>query len=57
MRSEHILLTTLALLNLTMIGVVYFEAKDPSVHRWEVQAPDEIQWPVNLLMPAPEGFF
>lgn len=33
MRSEHILLATLAFFNLVMTGVVYYEAKNPSYHR------------------------
>lgn len=36
MRSEHILLAAIAFLNLAMTGVVYYESRDPRVHRWGV---------------------
>lgn len=40
MRSEKILLVTLAFLNLAITGVVYYESKGPRVHRRGVHAPD-----------------
>lgn len=33
MRRENILLATLVFLNLEMTGVVYYEARDPRLHR------------------------
>lgn len=42
MRSEHIFLATLAFLNLTMTGVVYYKAKDPRVHLRGTRASDSL---------------
>lgn len=55
--SEQILLATLVFLNLVMTVVVYYEAKDPRVHRRGVRAHDRLEGSVTLLTPMNEALF
>lgn len=46
-----------AFLNLAMIGVKYYESKDPCVHHRGVPAPDGVKEPLRLISPVPEALF
>lgn len=57
MRTELILLATLALLNVEMTSAVYYEAKDPYFHLRVLKVSDGTEGPLGLLKLVLEAFF
>lgn len=57
MRSEHIVLAALPLLNLSRTGIAYTESKDPRVHRRGDPPPDGSWGTLGMITPVQESIF